>query len=163
MTSTTEHFTVQLPTKRVAADCLIFGTDGRFLVVEPIYKNTWDVPGGVSEVDESPRRTAQREVAEELGLEVEPGPLLAVDWISRRGDWTEVVAFLFDGGVVSIPATDLTLQAEEVRSARWVSLSEAEPLMTAWEYRRVAAAVEARSRQLTIYLEDGQGIQPANG
>lgn len=160
--SSTSHFTADLPMKRVAADCLISDLNGRFLVVEPTYKSTWDVPGGVSEVDESPRRAAQREVAEELGLEIEPGSLLAVDWISRRGDWTEVVAFLFDGGVVSTPADRLSLQADEIRSARFVSLPEAEPLMTDWEYARVVAAVEARSRQSTMYLEDGQRIQPAD-
>lgn len=159
MSSTREHSTSRLPTKRVAADCLIFDRDGRFLLVEPTYKSTWDVPGGVSEVNESPRRTAQREVAEELGLDVQPGRLLAADWISRRGAWTEVVAFLFDGGVVSTPVSDLAFQAEEIRSARFVSLSDAETLMTSWEYARVAAAVEARSRQLTVYLEDGDVVE----
>ena len=89
MTTTSEHFTSRLPTKRVAADCLIFDPEGRFLIVEPTYKSTWDVPGGVSEVDESPRRSAQREVMEELSLQIEPGALLAVDWTSRRGDWSE--------------------------------------------------------------------------
>lgn len=155
MSSTSEHFASRLPTKRVAADCLIFDRDDRFLLVEPTYKATWDVPGGVSDVDESPRSTAQREVAEELGLEVQPGRLLATDWISRRGAWTEVVAFLFDGGVVSTPASNLTLQGEEIRSARFVSLSEAQTLMTSWEYARVAAAVDARPRHMTVYLEDG--------
>lgn len=156
MTSTNEHFTARLPTKRVAADCLIFDAEGRFLVVEPTYKTTWDVPGGVSEVDESPRRTAQREVTEELSLEIEPGALLAVDWISRRGDWSEVVAFLFDGGVVEVPADDLTLQTEEIRTARFVTLGEAEAMMTEWEYARVVAALEAKRRHSTVYLEDGR-------
>lgn len=159
MSLPSEHFASRLPTKRVAADCLVFDRDGRFLLVEPTYKSTWDVPGGVSEVDESPRRTAQREAAEELGLEVQPGRLLATNWISRRGAWTEVVAFLFDGGVVSTPVSDLTFQAEEIRSARFVSLSEAETLMTSWEYARVAAALEARSRKMTVYLEDGDVME----
>jgi len=48
--------------------------------------------------DESPRLAARREVQEEIGLSVEPGDLLAVDRISQVGDFTEVVAFLFDGG-----------------------------------------------------------------
>jgi len=158
MTSPGEHFTARLPTKRVAADCLILNADGHFLVVEPTYKSTWDVPGGVAEVDESPRDTARREVAEEVGLAVEPGALLAVDWVSRRGAWTEVVAFLFDAGVVTVPATDLTFQRDEIRGARFVSLAEASRMMTDSEYRRVAAGMEARSRQSTTYLEDGQQV-----
>lgn len=160
MTSPGEHFTARLPTKRVAADCLIFDPDGRFLVVEPAYKATWDVPGGVSEVDESPWDTARREVAEEIGLDVEAGTLLAVDWVPRRGDWTEVVAFLFDAGVVTVAAPDLILQADEIKSARFVSLEQASRLMVGWEHRRVVAAMEARSQQRTVYLEGGQQIQP---
>lgn len=158
MSSKSEHFTSRLPTKRVAADCLIFDRGGRFLLVEPTYKPTWDIPGGVSEVDESPRCTAQREVAEELGLDVRPGRLLAADWIARRGESTEVMAFLFDGGVLNTPVGDLVLPADEVRSARFVSLSDAEQLMASWEYARVAAAVEARSRQMTVYLENGRAM-----
>lgn len=91
----------------MAADCLctdqagrLLCTDqaGRLLVLEPPYKATWDIPGGVVERDESPRLAARREVQEEIGLSVEPGDLLAVDRISQVGDFTEVVAFLFDGG-----------------------------------------------------------------
>lgn len=107
------------------------------------------------------RRVAlrQREVAEELGLEIQPGRLLATDWISRRGAWAEVVAFLFAGGVVSTPVSDLTFQAKEIRSARFVSLNDAETLMTSWEYARIAAAVEARPWQVTVYLEDGDEVE----
>ena len=54
--------------------------------------------------------------------------------VPRRGDWTEVVAFLFDAGAVSTSATDLTFQAREVRGASFVSLDEGERLMTRWEY-----------------------------
>jgi ADP-ribose pyrophosphatase YjhB (NUDIX family) len=155
--ASTEHFTTRLPTKRVAADCLIFDRDDRFLIVEPTYKSTWDVPGGVCEIDESPRRAARRELSEELGLELEPGALLAVDWVSRDGAWTEVVAFLFDGGVVDLPVDSFTLQTEEIRTARFVTPAEAEPLMAADELARVEAAITARSRRSAVYLEDGSG------
>ncbi len=156
-----EHFTVGLPTKRVAADCLIFDPSGRFLVVEPTYKRTWDVPGGVAEVDESPRRAARREVGEELGLDLEPGALLAVDWVAPDADFTEVMALLFDGGVISEPAASLTLQADEIRSARFVTLGEAEQLMDAEAFTRVEAAIEARARQTAVYLECGRKIDLA--
>ena len=156
-----EHFTVRLPTKRVAADCLILDPTGRFLVVEPTYKSTWDVPGGVAEVDEAPRRAAQREVGEELGLDLEPGALLAVDWVARDGGSTEVLAFLFDGGVIDKPAANLTLAAAEIRSARFVTLGEADQLMDAEAVARVGAAMTARTRQTAVYLECGRAIDPA--
>jgi 8-oxo-dGTP diphosphatase len=153
-----QHFTTGLPTKRVAADCLIFDTAGRFLVVEPTYKTTWDVPGGVAETDESPRLAAKREIAEELGLEVEPGALLAVDWISSVGAVTEVVAFLFDGGVVEPPVGGFTLQADEIRRTRFVKLADAKRLMAPAEFSRVEAGLVARERQSALYLESGRPI-----
>ena len=67
------HFTTKMPTKRLAADCLLTDAAGRLLVLDPPYKLTWDIPGGIVEVDESPRRAAQREVHEEIGLDIEPG------------------------------------------------------------------------------------------
>lgn len=62
------HFTANLPAKRFAADCLFTDEAGCVLVLEPPYKLTWDIPGGVVEADESPRCAAQREVREEVGL-----------------------------------------------------------------------------------------------
>jgi len=79
--------------------------EGRVLVLEPRYKPTWDMPGGGVEADESPREAARREVREEFGLDIEPGDLLAVDWVSRADDFTEVIAILFDGGVLT--STDI--------------------------------------------------------
>lgn len=57
---------------------------GRLLVLEPPYKVSWDIRGGIVEVDESPWQAAQREVLEEVGLEIEPGRLLVLDG-SRAG------------------------------------------------------------------------------
>jgi 8-oxo-dGTP pyrophosphatase MutT (NUDIX family) len=110
----------------MAADCLFTDQADRLLVLEPPYKPTWDIAGGVVEGDESPRLAAQREVREELGLTVEPGELLAVDWQSRSGDFTEMVAFLFDGGVLAAAEIDqILIEPSEVRSIRFVTLDEA--------------------------------------
>jgi 8-oxo-dGTP diphosphatase len=51
------------------------------------------------EVDESPCLAAQREVHEEIGLDIEPGELLVVDWRPRDGDFTEVVAMFSTAGL----------------------------------------------------------------
>lgn len=150
-----DHFSAILPRKRVAADCLIFDHHHRFLVVQPLYKNTWDLPGGVAEADESPWRAARREVAEEVGLEVNSGRLLAVDWIARVGPVTEVVAFLFDGGSTATPDSGLTLQRDEIRSARFVDLDEAGSLLDPEALARITHALDARRQGHTVYLENG--------
>src|SRR4051812_23503587 len=54
--------------KRVAADVLITDRVGRVLLVDPTYKEGWDIPGGMVEANEPPRVAAERELREELGL-----------------------------------------------------------------------------------------------
>ena len=74
-----------LPRKRAISQMLIRDADGRVLLCQLTYKRDWDLPGGVVEVGESPRLAVQREVEEELGLEVEPGGLLLTDWLPAVG------------------------------------------------------------------------------
>ena len=150
------HFTTKLPTKRMAADCMFTDQANRLLVLEPPYKSTWDRPGGMVERDESPRLAAQREVREEIGISVEPGDLLAVDWVSQSGDFTEIVAFLFDGGVLSPADIDqIRIQPAEVSSFRFVTPDEAEQLLDAEQFARIAAALAIRGTAATAYLENG--------
>ncbi|MFF1822135.1 NUDIX domain-containing protein [Kribbella sp. NPDC058245] len=150
------HFTAKQPTKRIAADCLLTDQVGRLLILEPPYKSTWDLPGGIVEKDESPRQAAQREVQEEIGLTVEPGALLAVDWIPQTGDFTEIIALLFDGGVLT--PTDIARivpQPAEVKAFSFVTLDEAKGLLDAEQFARVAAALKAKTSEQTAYLENG--------
>jgi 8-oxo-dGTP pyrophosphatase MutT (NUDIX family) len=147
------HFTATFPTKRMAADCLFRDQAGRVLVLDPPYKATWDLPGGAVERDESPRQAAQREVQEELGLVVEPGALLAVEWVPQLGDFTEVVAFIFDGGVLTPSDIDrFALDPTEASTFRFVPLTDAEHLLESNQYARVTAALNAST---TAYLENG--------
>jgi ADP-ribose pyrophosphatase YjhB (NUDIX family) len=155
------HFTAKLPAKRMAADCLFTDEAGRLLLLQPPYKPTWDIPGGVIEGDESPRRAAQREVREEIGLSMEPGDLLAVDWVSQSGDFTEIVAFLFDGGVLAPgDIAQIVIDTTEVSSFRFVTLDDSERLLDAEQFARVKAGFKARRSAATVYLENGFPPRP---
>ncbi|HEY1176795.1 MAG TPA: NUDIX hydrolase, partial [Phytomonospora sp.] len=125
-------FTAGLPTKRVAAGVLFHGPDGRILLVEPTYKDYWDLPGGLVERNESPASTAAREVKEELGLVVRVGNLLVVDWFAPvPGAVTEALMFVFDGGYLSRAHTDqIRLQGDELRSWAWSTPAETATRMT---------------------------------
>lgn len=91
-------FDLALPRKRMASTVLLFDESDRVLVVEPIYVDFMELPGGAVELDESPRQAAVREVKEELGLDRDPGRLLAMDWVPPRSGRSEGLITVFDGG-----------------------------------------------------------------
>ena len=68
-----DQYVASLARKRMAAGALFRDANGRVLLVNPVYKNTWDLPGGAVEAEESPHAACRREVAEELGLDRPPG------------------------------------------------------------------------------------------
>jgi 8-oxo-dGTP pyrophosphatase MutT (NUDIX family) len=78
----------RLPRKTVAGGALIRDRAGRILFLEPTYKPTLDIPGGIAERDESPYDACRREVKEEIGLDREIGALLVVDWFLTLAEAT---------------------------------------------------------------------------
>ncbi len=83
-----DDYTATLPRKRVGAGVLFSDGHGRTLLVEPAYKDYWEIPGGAVEAGESPRAAAAREIEEELALHLRPGRLLVTDWVPPRPDRT---------------------------------------------------------------------------
>lgn len=79
-----DQYAASLPRKRMAAGALFRDEAGGVLLVDPVYKAVWDLPGGVVEAEESPHAACRREVREELGLDRAPGRILAVDWVPSR-------------------------------------------------------------------------------
>nr|WP_121157993.1 NUDIX hydrolase [Micromonospora pisi] len=131
----------------------------RILLVEPVYKDDWELPGGAIEADESPYQAAIRELTEELGLSVTPGRLLVVDWVPPKPGRTDGVMFVYDGGQLDPARTSqITLPADELRSWAWSTPDEAERRLSPLLARRAAAALLAVTQGTTLYLEDGNPI-----
>lgn len=149
-------FTAALPRKRMAAAALLTDGRGRVLLVEPAYKDDWEVPGGAVEADESPRAAVVREVEEELGLRLRVGRLLVVDWVPPREGRTEGLMTVFDGGVLRpARAGRIRLPADELRGWAWCTEPEAAERLSPLLARRVTAALRARDEGVTFYLENG--------
>ena len=147
-----------LPGKRMGAGALIRDPAGRVLVVEPTYKESWEVPGGIVEADESPRQACAREIREELGLEFVPGRLLVHEWQGPEPDRTESVMLIFDGGV--LPDLDaVTLPVDELRSARFVAAGDLPQLMDERLVRRLHAALRALDEPVLVELEHGREVR----
>jgi len=65
--------------KPVGAAAVIMDSKGRILLVKHNYgKYNWELPGGLSEQNESAENTAKREVLEETGLDAAVGRLTGV-------------------------------------------------------------------------------------
>ena len=72
------QYVASLARKRITATAFFRDEEGRVLLVNPVYKPAWDLPGGAAEADESPHAACRREVAEELGLDRPPGRLVSL-------------------------------------------------------------------------------------
>src|SRR5258707_11044757 len=87
-----------LPRKRMAAGALFVDGAGGVLLVDPVYRDTWDLPGGVVEAEESPHAACRREVAEELGLDRRPGRVLAFGWVPSPPGPSQGLVVGYGGG-----------------------------------------------------------------
>jgi 8-oxo-dGTP diphosphatase len=142
--------------KRVSADALIRDRGGRILLVNPVYKPGWDLPGGMAESNESPAACLQREVREELGLNLRPGPTLCVDWVPPHGPWDDLLAFIFDVGVLPRERlADIRLLDGELDGYEFCDEAQAAERLRPRAWRRTLAALSAERNGRMAYLQDG--------
>lgn len=143
----------------MAASMLIRDERGRVLLVDPVYKPAWDLPGGAVEAEESPHAACRREVAEELGLDLPLGRVLAVDWVPSRPERPEGVVIVYDGGV--LPAGDagrIVLADGELAGFAFTERREVAARVTPLLSRRIAACLDAVARETVAALEDGSPV-----
>ncbi|MFI8192731.1 NUDIX domain-containing protein [Streptomyces sp. NPDC085946] len=154
-------YIASLPRVLAGAAALFRDERGRVLLVEPNYREGWALPGGTIESDdgETPRQGARRETAEEIGLDREPGRLLAVDWVPGTGR-PPLVAYLFDGGVLGEEdLRAIRLQEEELLSWRLVPREEITDHLHGALGRRVLAALDVLAEGSgTAELENGHRV-----
>jgi ADP-ribose pyrophosphatase YjhB (NUDIX family) len=150
-----------LPRVLAGAAALFRDAEGRVLLVEPNYREGWALPGGTIESDtgETPRQGARRETAEEIGLDVELGRLLAVDWVHGTAR-PPLVAYLYDGGILGEDDFKaIRLQEEELLSWRLVEPGELADFLPGALGRRVLTALEVLAEGAgTAELENGNRV-----
>jgi ADP-ribose pyrophosphatase YjhB (NUDIX family) len=146
-----------LPGVVVAAAGLIGDGAGRVLVVKPNYRDHWTLPGGVCEFDEPPQAGCARELAEELGLRLPVGPVLAVDWQRQQEAYgpraRPALFFIFDCGVLA-SLSGLRLQAEELDDCTFAAEGELAGLLASATLPRVRSALRSLSTGCARYVPD---------
>lgn len=156
MTPDRAAYLAGLPKKRTAAGALFSDDVGRTLLVEPTYRPFWLLPGGVAHADESPYSATARAIRHELGLSVQPGRLLVVDWVPPSPGRIEGLLFVYDGATLSSEqSAEISLPPGELRSWAWCTDDELQDRLPAHMLRRVRAAMQARAEGATRYLEEG--------
>jgi 8-oxo-dGTP diphosphatase len=140
-----------------AAAALFTNPAGRILLVKPNYRDHWSLPGGFLDDGEPPYAACRREVAEELGLQITPGPLLAVDWLPPDGTRPRpIVHFIFEGGELD-DDTPILLLEEELDGYRFVEAGHLSRYLPPVIAARVTAALRSRVTGGPAYLS---GLQP---
>jgi len=103
-------------------------------------RDEWELPGGKLELSESPEGCLAREIAEELGLDVQPESLI--------GSWVYTIVPGVDVLVVAYGCSETSLNeavmSDEHKELRWFSLDEIDDLKMPEGYRRSIAAWSGR-------------------
>jgi 8-oxo-dGTP diphosphatase len=94
---------------------------GELLAIQRQDNGHWEPPGGLVDPGESLKQTLTREVLEETGLHIVPGPLSGVYQNMRR----DIIAFVFTCSVVS----GKLRRSDETASVRWLSPTEVPEMM----------------------------------
>ncbi|MEL6525809.1 MAG: NUDIX hydrolase [Chloroflexota bacterium] len=150
-----------LPRKRMATGCIFFNAENMVLLVKPTYKDGWEIPGGVVENNESPKTACEREVLEEIGLNVSVKGLLIVDYNSypRESQKTESLMFIFDGGILSDDKlSSINVNEDEIKGYEFFSVDKLPKEMNHSLRNRVIQAIKQKDYKCSIYLENQQII-----
>lgn len=144
---TTPAYPFNMPRKIAAAGALFLNAEGNVLLVNPTYKAVWEIPGGVVEEFEAPRAACVREVAEEIGLEIEPGHLLGLDYAASSASGREVLRFIFWGGVLTeTQIAAIRLPADELSEFGFFDLPTARTLLSPKLSEQIGRILAARER-----------------
>ena len=154
-----QEYLASLPKKIMGAGCLFLDREGKILIVKPTYRDTWNLPGGVIEANESPRNACIREVREEIGIEIEPEQLLCIDYTSKNIEAIESLQFVFFGGILTLEQiSEIKIPTDEISAYKFLPSEKALTLMSNKLSRRVNKCLAVKDRKQILYLEDQEEL-----
>ncbi|NYI04199.1 NUDIX domain-containing protein [Allostreptomyces psammosilenae] len=145
------------PGPLAGVDAVVQDERGRLLVVDPVYKPGWDLPGGLMDSTELPVEALRRELAEELGIEPAVGRLLVVDAVPASVFGRTVLTYLYHVGPLTPEQLgELRLVDGELRAALFLPVEEALALLPDELRRRTAAALASLGSGTVAHLHHGR-------
>jgi len=113
---------------------IIFNNEGQILLVEHVFhpKLPWGLPGGWVSHSENPAEAVQREMQEELSLDVEVGPLLLAEFHEK---------YHLDLAYLCKANDAIGALSYELLSYRWFSTDDL-PLIYPFQSRAIQKAIE---------------------
>ncbi|MFF8291437.1 NUDIX hydrolase [Streptomyces sp. NPDC016309] len=139
------------PLHSVSVAGAVVREDGRLLAIRRADNGTWELPGGVLELAESPEEGVAREVWEEIGIHVEVDELTGVYKNTARG----IVALVFrckpSGGTERTSAEPLAVD--------WLTPAEITERMSEVYAVRLLDALDGNGPHVRSH--DGRHLLPA--
>jgi 8-oxo-dGTP diphosphatase len=152
-----DEYVASLARKRMGAAALIRDQAGQVLLVDPVYRETWGLPGGSVEAEESPQAACRREIDEELGLDRLAGRILAVDWVPSRPELPEGLILIYDGGTLtSSEISAIRVPPDELAGFALVPAGEVAERVTPLLARQISASLAALAAGTVASLENGR-------
>lgn len=144
----------------MGSGALFFDAAGKILFVKPSYKEGWEIPGGVVELNESPRKAAEREIKEEIGLDKKISTLLCVDYQDPYDIKTESLMFIFDGGILSEnDISSIKIDGKELVEFKFATTEEMALVLNPVLLKRVEQAIIAKKNNTGVYLENRELVE----
>jgi len=147
----------------MATGVIFLNNKNQILVVNPVYKSWWSIPGGVINKNESPLAAGIREVEEEIGIKVDSLKFLSMDYMSSKvsgySTKDENIQFIFYGGRLSSKKIkSIRLNKNEISQYKFVDTSKAIKILSDRLAKRLPASLMALKKSCPVYLEGGKKI-----
>jgi len=143
-----------LPKKAIGAGVLFFNENNQLLIVNPIYKKKWTIPGGTVEKNESPHKACIREIKEELGININSLEFLGVEYLNKENIKIESLQFIFYGGILTKhEISKIKLEKEELSEYKFINLYIIKNYLKLSSANRILKCLEAYRKNSSIYLE----------
>jgi 8-oxo-dGTP diphosphatase len=140
--------------KPVGAAAVILDADGRVLLVKHSYgKLNWELPGGLSELNESAEETAKREVKEETGLDVTVGQMTGVYYEPAN----DMHHFVFRCN--NLEGQNPKPSSPEILECMYCHIDDLPKPMSDFTYNRIQAALHPDSESLFHVIGPRQWIE----